>query len=43
MSSISNLRDNKMARDRWLNYLLRMVIIALALFFAFFPIVWIIS
>jgi arabinogalactan oligomer/maltooligosaccharide transport system permease protein len=43
MSSISYLRQNKMARDRWLNYLLRMVIIALALFFAFAPIVWIMS
>jgi arabinogalactan oligomer/maltooligosaccharide transport system permease protein len=30
-------------RDRWLNYLGRMVIIALALFFAFFPLAWIAS
>jgi arabinogalactan oligomer/maltooligosaccharide transport system permease protein len=43
MSSMSNLLENKMARDRWLNYLMRMAIIGLALFFAFFPIVWVFS
>lgn len=43
MSSISYVMQNKMARDRWLNYLGRLVIVALALFFAFFPIVWIAS
>jgi arabinogalactan oligomer/maltooligosaccharide transport system permease protein len=43
MSNLSFVMENKMARDRWLNYLGRMVIIALALFFAFFPIVWIAS
>jgi arabinogalactan oligomer/maltooligosaccharide transport system permease protein len=43
MSSLSHVLENKMARDRWLNYLERLVIIALALFFAFFPIVWIAS
>jgi arabinogalactan oligomer/maltooligosaccharide transport system permease protein len=43
MSSMSNLLENKMARDRWLNYLMRMAIVGLALFFAFFPIVWILS
>lgn len=43
MSSISYAMQNKMVRDRWLNYLGRLVIVALALFFAFFPIVWIAS
>lgn len=43
MSSLSYIMENKMVRDRWLNYLGRLVIILLALFFAFFPIVWIAS
>ena len=43
MSSLSHIMQNKMVRDRWLNYLGRLLIIALALFFAFFPIVWIAS
>ncbi len=43
MSSLSYLRENKMARDRWLNYFARLGIIVLALLFAFFPIVWIAS
>jgi ABC-type maltose transport system permease subunit len=33
--------ENKMARDRWLNYLGRLLIIILALLFAFFPLIWI--
>jgi arabinogalactan oligomer/maltooligosaccharide transport system permease protein len=43
MSNISHILENKMVRDRWLNYLGRMVIIALALFFAFFPLAWVAS
>ncbi|MEW6580847.1 MAG: sugar ABC transporter permease [Chloroflexota bacterium] len=43
MSSLSYVMQNKMVRERWLNYLGRLVLIALALFFAFFPIVWIAS
>lgn len=43
MSSFSYVLENKMARDRWLNYLGRLVIILLALAFAFFPILWIAS
>ena len=43
MSSVSAVFQNKMVRDRWLNYLGRLVIVALALMFAFFPIVWIMS
>lgn len=43
MSSLSYVMQNKMARDRWLNYLLRLFLVILALFFAFFPIIWIIS
>lgn len=43
MSSLSNIMENKMVRDRWLNYMLRMLLIVLALLFAFFPIVWIAS
>lgn len=34
---------NKMVRDRWLGYFGRLIIVALALFFAFFPLVWIAS
>lgn len=43
MSSLSYIMHNKMARDRWLNYLLRLFLVLLALFFAFFPIIWIAS
>lgn len=43
MSNLSYVLENKLARDRWLSYLGRLAIIALALFFAFFPIVWIAS
>lgn len=43
MSSFNHILENKMVRDRWLNYLGRLVIIALALAFAFFPILWIAS
>jgi len=43
MSSLNHVLHNKMARDRWLNYLLRLLVIGLALFFAFFPTAWIAS
>ncbi|MCD4685753.1 MAG: sugar ABC transporter permease [Anaerolineae bacterium] len=43
MSSVGHILENKMVRDRWLNYLLRMVLIVAALAFAFFPIIWIAS
>ena len=43
MSNLSTVMDNKMVRDRWLNYLGRLLIIILALMFAFFPILWIAS
>ncbi|GAB4417561.1 MAG: sugar ABC transporter permease [Anaerolineae bacterium] len=43
MSSLSYIMHNKMARDRWLNYLLRLFLVLLALAFAFFPIIWIVS
>ncbi len=43
MSSLNYVMHNKMVRDRWLNYLGRLVLIALAMLFAFFPIVWITS
>lgn len=43
MSSFSYILENKMVRDRWLNYLGRLVIILIALAFAFFPILWIAS
>ena len=43
MSSVNSLLQNKMVRDRWVNYFVRLGIIVLALLFAFFPIVWIAS
>ena len=43
MSSLSAFWQNKMARDRWLGYLGRLLLIILALAFAFFPILWIAS
>lgn len=43
MSNMSYVLENKMARDRWLNYLVRLVVILLALSFAFFPIIWVVS
>jgi len=34
---------NKMVRDRWIGYFQRLFIIFLALLFAFFPVIWIVS
>lgn len=43
MSSMSHIMQNKMVRDRWTSYLGRLSIIALAMVFAFFPLIWIAS
>lgn len=43
MSNLSTVMESKMVRDRWLNYLGRLLIVILALMFAFFPILWIAS
>jgi len=41
--SLNRVWANKMVRDRWLGYFGRLIIVALALCFAFFPIIWIVS
>jgi arabinogalactan oligomer/maltooligosaccharide transport system permease protein len=41
--SLNYILTNKMVRDRWLGYLGRLLIVALAMCFAFFPIIWIVS
>ncbi len=43
MSRLGAWWQNKRARDRWLGYLGRLALVVLALFFAFFPILWIAS
>ncbi len=43
MSNLSNVMENKMVRDRWTSYLGRLLIIVVAMVFAFFPIIWIAS
>jgi arabinogalactan oligomer/maltooligosaccharide transport system permease protein len=41
--SLNHILTNKMVRDRWLGYFGRLLIVALAMCFAFFPIIWIVS
>ncbi len=41
--NIQYILANKMVRDRWLGYFGRLIIVGFALFFAFFPLVWIAS
>jgi arabinogalactan oligomer/maltooligosaccharide transport system permease protein len=41
--SLNYILTNKMVRDRWLGYVGRLLIVALAMCFAFFPIIWIVS
>jgi arabinogalactan oligomer/maltooligosaccharide transport system permease protein len=41
--NLNYVLTNKMVRDRWLGYFGRLLIIAAALLFAYFPIVWIAS
>ncbi len=43
MSSLSYILENKMVRDRWLGFFGRLILIVLAMAFAFFPIIWIAS
>lgn len=39
----ANLMSNDLARQKWTSYLFRMFFVTIALAFAFFPIVWVIS
>jgi arabinogalactan oligomer/maltooligosaccharide transport system permease protein len=41
--NLNNVWANEMVRDRWLGYFGRLLIVALAMIFAFFPIIWIVS
>ena len=42
-SAAMDIMSNKMKRDRWLGYFGRLLIVFLALAFAFFPVIWIAS
>ena len=43
VGNFQHVLSNKMMRDRWLGYFGRLIVILVALSFAFFPIVWIVS